>query len=107
MLTGRLETGGWSPMVKPTFVILSFEGPDPYAKAGGLGTRVSELSVALAEHGYPVHVVFVGDPDRPGRETMLDGCLTLHRWCQWISSYYPEGVYQGEEEKLRDFTSSV
>jgi len=94
-------------MLKPTFVILSFEGPDPYAQAGGLGTRVSELSAALAEHGYPVHVVFVGDPARPGRETRLDGILTLHRWCQWISYYYPNGVYQGEEDKLRDYTASA
>src|SRR5207245_4732803 len=29
-----------------TFVILSFEGPDPYARAGGLGVRVSELSLS-------------------------------------------------------------
>jgi glycosyltransferase involved in cell wall biosynthesis len=94
-------------MQKLTFVILSFEGPDPYAQAGGLGTRVTELSTALAEHGYPVHVVFVGDPHRPGEETRLEGCLTLHRWCQWISAYYPEGVYQGEEDKLRDFTASA
>ncbi len=31
------------------FVILSFEGPDqPYSQAGGLGVRVSNLSIALA-----------------------------------------------------------
>jgi glycosyltransferase involved in cell wall biosynthesis len=94
-------------MLKPTFVILSFEGFDPYAQAGGLGTRVTELSTALAEHGYPVHVVFIGDPHRPGQETRIEGCLTLHRWCQWISVYYPGGVYQGEEDKLRDFTASA
>ena len=94
-------------MLKATFVILSFEGFDPYAQAGGLGTRVTELSTALAEHGYPVHVVFVGDPHRPGEESRLEGCLTLHRWCQWISAYYPGGVDQGEEDKLRDFTASA
>jgi len=94
-------------MLQPTFVILSFEGPDPYAQAGGLGTRVTELATALAEHGYPVHVVFVGDPQRPGQEARLDGSLVLHRWCQWISAYYPQGVYQGEEDKLRDYTMTA
>jgi len=94
-------------MLQPTFIVLAFEGPDPYAQAGGLSTRVTELSTSLAEHGYPVHVVFVGDPHRPGQESRLQGCLTLHRWCQWISEYYPDGVYQGEEDKLRDFTASA
>ena len=45
-----------------TFVMLSFEGPDPYAKAGGLGVRVSELGTSLAEEGYPFNLLFVGDP---------------------------------------------
>jgi glycosyltransferase involved in cell wall biosynthesis len=102
----QISRSGW-PVLKPTFVVLSFEGFDPYAQAGGLGTRVTELATALAEHGYPVHVVFVGDPHRPGEESHLEGCLTLHRWCQWISAYYPDGVYQGEEDKLRDFTASA
>jgi hypothetical protein len=31
----------------------------------------------------------------------------LHRWCQWISEYYPNGVYDGENEKLFDFNESV
>ena len=67
-----------------TFVILSFEGPDPYSHAGGLGTRVSELSKALASMGYQTHLFFVGDPDLPGRQSKEDGNLHLHRWCQWI-----------------------
>lgn len=87
-----------------TFIVLSFEGPDAYARAGGLGVRVTELSRALADAGYPVHLVFVGDPALPGHETF--GHLTLHRWCQWISAYHPEGVYSGEEGKWQDFTSS-
>jgi glycosyltransferase involved in cell wall biosynthesis len=90
-----------------TFVILSFEGPDPYARAGGLGVRVSELSLSLAEAGYEVHLVFVGDPSLPSEEVREDGRLVLHRWCQWISAYHPEGVYAGEEGKWRDFTDSV
>src|SRR5215470_13469418 len=74
---------------RATFVVLSFEGPDRYARAGGLGVRVTELSRALAEAGYPVHLVFVGDPDLPGHESLIDGRLTLHRWCQWISAFHP------------------
>src|SRR5579864_2906803 len=89
------------------FVVLSFEGPDVYARAGGLGVRVTELSRALADAGYDVHVVFVGDPALPGHETLIDGRLTLHRWCQWISAFHPEGVYAGEEGKWRDFSRST
>src|SRR5437588_3884513 len=92
---------------RATFVVLSLEGPDAYARAGGLGVRVTELSHALAHAGYPVHLVFVGDPALPGHESLLDGRLTLHRWCQWISAFHPEGVYAGEEGKWRDFTSST
>jgi len=89
------------------FVSLSFEGPDQYAQAGGLGVRVTELDAALAARGFETHLVFVGDPKEPGREEREGGKLTLHRWGQWISQYYPAGVYQGEEAKLADWNESV
>lgn len=90
------------------FCILCFEGPDqPYSMAGGLGVRVAELSQALAALGYTTHLLFVGDPRLPGREVREGGRLILHRWCQWISEYYPNGVYHGEEAKLGDFNASV
>ena len=89
------------------FVILSFEGPDRYSLAGGLGVRVTHLSQTLADLGYPVHHIFVGDPNKSGTESSNGGNLTLHRWCQWIGQYYPEGVYHGENEKLYDFNESV
>ncbi len=89
------------------FVVLSFEGPDRYSLAGGLGVRVSNLSQSLAASGYQTHLVFVGDPKQPGEEIRDEGRLVLHRWCQWISDYYPDGVYQGENEKLYDFNESV
>lgn len=89
------------------FIILSFEGPDPYAQAGGLGVRVANLSHALAAQGFRTHLLFVGDPYLPGYEDHLDGCLQLHRWCQWISRFHPLGVYDGEEAKLTDFSASV
>lgn len=89
------------------FLILSFEGPDLYSKAGGLGVRVTELSGALAESGFETHLLFVGDPSLPGHEVLREGKLHLHRWCQWISKYYPDGVYQGEDYKLSDFNTSV
>jgi glycosyltransferase involved in cell wall biosynthesis len=89
------------------FVILSFEGPDAYSSAGGLGVRVDGLSKTLASMGFPVHLFFVGDPRLRGEERMIDERLTLHRWCQWISHYYSSGVYQGEDEKLYDFNESI
>lgn len=90
-----------------TFCLLSFEGPDRYAQAGGLGVRVKHLAETLAQRGFPTQHLFIGDPAAPGRETLLDGRMTLHRWCQWISVYHPAGVYDGEEGKHRDFTESV
>jgi glycosyltransferase involved in cell wall biosynthesis len=89
------------------FVIISFEGPDHYSLAGGLGVRVTNLSSTLAALGFPVHLIFVGDPGNTGEEKRCDGNLILHRWCQWISEYYPDGVYHGENEKLYDFNESM
>ena len=60
------------------FHVLSFEGPDAYSLAGGLGTRVIGLTDALAKLGHEVHLWFVGDPDQPGHDTR--GNLHLHRW---------------------------
>ena len=77
------------------FVILSFEGPDVYSTAGGLGTRVSELSEALATQGYTTHLIFIGDPYKPSTETRIDGHLVLKRWSQWVSKYYLNCVYDG------------
>jgi glycosyltransferase involved in cell wall biosynthesis len=87
------------------FHILSFEGPDGYAQAGGIATRVWGLSESLAERGLPAHLWFVGDPDQPGHEERNG--VGLHRWCQWISRYHPGGVYDGEEGKRLDYASSL
>jgi D-inositol-3-phosphate glycosyltransferase len=87
------------------FHILSFEGPDGYARAGGIATRITGLSEALAEAGFETHLWFVGDPHLPGHEKR--GQLFLHRWCQWISQYHPAGVYDGEEGKRADYTASL
>ena len=87
------------------FCLLSFEGPDRYAQAGGLGVRITHLAETLAAQGFETHLLFVGDPHLPGRE--VHGRLTLHRWGQWISAHHPAGVYAAEEEKLWDFNNSV
>jgi glycosyltransferase involved in cell wall biosynthesis len=89
------------------FVLMCFEGPDIYSTAGGLGTRVTELSEALATQGYTTHLIFIGDPTKPSVETRVDGRLILKRWSQWVSKYYLNGVYDGEEQKLYDFNESV
>lgn len=87
--------------------LLSFEGPDPYSQAGGLGVRVTELGRALAQTGYQTHLFFIGDPTLPPLETLEGGNFILHRWGQWISRYHPWGVYDGEDGKKRDFEESV
>lgn len=87
------------------FHILSFEGPDGYARAGGIASRITGLSEALAEAGFETHLWFVGDPHLPGHESR--GQLALHRWCQWISHYHPAGVYDGEEGKRADYAASL
>jgi glycosyltransferase involved in cell wall biosynthesis len=89
------------------FVLLCFEGPDVYSTAGGLGTRVTELSEALALQGYTTHLIFIGDPYKPSVEQRANGRLILKRWSQWVSKYYPNGVYDGEEAKLYDYNESV
>jgi glycosyltransferase involved in cell wall biosynthesis len=100
------QDGAISPK-NTLFVLLSFEGPDVYSTAGGLGTRVTELSEALAAQGYTTHLIFIGDPTKPSVESRVDGHLVLERWSQWVSKYYLNGVYDGEEEKLYDFSESV
>jgi glycosyltransferase involved in cell wall biosynthesis len=89
------------------FLLLSFEGPDPYSKAGGLGVRISNLAHFLASQGFQTHLIFIGSPDLPGVEERMNGRLKLYRWCQWISRYHPLGVYDGEEGKLADFNRSA
>jgi len=92
---------------RTTFIVLSFEGPDVYSQAGGLGVRVKELSRALADRGYETHLFFVGDPSLPAMESGVEGRLTLHRWSQWISRHHPMGVYSGEEDKIADVNRSL
>lgn len=89
------------------FLLLSFEGPDIYSMAGGLGVRVTELSRALAHDGFESHLFFIGDPEMPDHESCEHGRWHLHRWCQWLSAYHAGGVYQGEQQKVDDWTRSL
>ncbi|MGH2485969.1 MAG: hypothetical protein ACRDHE_08165, partial [Ktedonobacterales bacterium] len=89
------------------FVSLCFEGPDHYATAGGLGTRIAALTETLATQGYETHLIYVGDPGLPPVERRVDGRLHLKRWCQAVSRQYRHGVYDGEEHKVYDYTESV
>jgi glycosyltransferase involved in cell wall biosynthesis len=87
------------------FVIVSFEGPDLWSQAGGLGIRVTGLANTLVELGHETHVFFMGDPALTGEEQR--GSLVLHRWSQWISRYHAGGVYDGEEGKREDLNASL
>ena len=79
-------------------VMVSFEGPDQYSLAGGLGVRARELTRAFAAAGFVTTLVFVGDPARDSEETS-EG-VRLLRWCQEVSAGCPSGVYEGERAKL-------
>jgi glycosyltransferase involved in cell wall biosynthesis len=92
---------------RTVFVLLSFEGPDLYSQAGGLGVRVRGLSRALAQLGFQTYLYFCGDPDLPAEEDLEGGRLHLRRWCQWISAQHRDGVYDGEEGKIRDWNQSL
>lgn len=98
---------GVDPRRAIEFVVLSFEGPDPYSLVGGLGVRVTEMTRALAAMGYKTRLFFVGDPELAPVETSEDGLLTLHRWGGWLAKRYPRDVYQGEMTKVGDYESSL
>lgn len=87
------------------FHVLSFEGPDPYSRAGGLATRVEGLAETLAVLGFETHLWFVGDPELPGHE--IRGALHLHRWAQWVSRYHRGGVYDGEHGKRSEYATTL
>ncbi len=89
------------------FVLISFEGPDRYSQAGGLGVRVTGLAQTLVERGFETHLFFVGDPALPGYQSEDGGRIVLHRWCQWLSGHHPGGVYDGEEQKRLDLNASL
>ncbi|HEX6538304.1 MAG TPA: glycosyltransferase [Candidatus Dormibacteraeota bacterium] len=86
-------------------VMVSFEGPDQYSQAGGLGVRARELCRALAQHGFATTLVFVGDPKRPMQEEDAGVCLV--RWAQQLSRRHPSGVYEGEHEKMAELNRTL
>ena len=104
-LAAAAESGVPAVNLPHRVAILSFEGPDRYASIGGLGTRVTQLANALGEIGCIVDVIFVGDPASAAVETK--GNVTLRRWSQWISAYHPRSAYDGENEKIGDWESSL
>jgi glycosyltransferase involved in cell wall biosynthesis len=73
---------------------------------GGLGTRETSFARALGEAEVDTTLFFVGDPALPAVEAFSPG-VTLRRWCQWISAYHPRNVYDGEDNKVLDYTGSV
>ena len=61
-----------SKPLRKHFHLLSFEGPDPYARAGGLASRVTGLSQQLAALGHETDLWFVGDPAALAKYSSLD-----------------------------------
>jgi glycosyltransferase involved in cell wall biosynthesis len=78
--------------------MVSFEGPDQYSQAGGLGVRAKEMCRAFAAAGFHTTLYFVGDPDKPAFED-VEG-LRLVRICQSVSRLHRAGVYDGEHAKI-------
>jgi glycosyltransferase involved in cell wall biosynthesis len=101
-----IDSGGPLP-AEALFILVSFEGPDPYSQAGGLGVRMAGLAHALVDLDYETHQFFIGDPDLPPVQVRDDGRLSLHRWSQWISANCRGGVYDGEAGKVHDWTTSL
>ncbi len=85
--------------------MVSFEGPDQYSQAGGLGVRGREMCRAFAALGFDTTYFFVGDPSRPGQED--DDGVHLVRCIREVSRRYPAGVYEGERDKLAALTTSL
>jgi glycosyltransferase involved in cell wall biosynthesis len=78
--------------------MVSFEGPDQYSQAGGLGVRAKEMCRSFAAVGFRTTLYFVGDPRKP-HEEVIEG-LGLVRICQAVSRLHPAGVYDGEHAKI-------
>jgi glycosyltransferase involved in cell wall biosynthesis len=88
------------------FHILSFEGPDPYSRAGGIATRITGLIGALSNMGHRTHLWFVGDPDLP--DTRRRGCSRCTAGASGSPS--PGGRVRrrgGEGRRLRAFAAAV
>jgi glycosyltransferase involved in cell wall biosynthesis len=106
MLDAAPERGLPAVALPHRVAILSFEGPDRYSSIGGLGTRVSQLARAFGEVGCIVDLIFVGDPAAAAVETYAPN-VSLRRWSQWISAHHPRNAYDGEEQKMLDWESSI
>ena len=85
--------------------MLSFEGPDQYSQAGGLGVRAAQMCRAFAALGFRTTLYFVGDPSKPAEE-MVDG-VRLVRISQDVSSRHLAGVYDGEHEKIEAVNATL
>jgi glycosyltransferase involved in cell wall biosynthesis len=86
-------------------VMVSFEGPDQYSQAGGLGVRAREMCRAFAAAGFGTTLIFIGDPTRPTEE--VDAGVRLVRWSQALSRRFPAGVYEGEHAKMADLAATL
>jgi glycosyltransferase involved in cell wall biosynthesis len=98
----------FGPMFTPRnleVVMVSFEGPDQYSQAGGLGVRARELCRGIAAAGFRTTLVFVGDPGEPMEED--DQGVHLVRWAQEVSRRSPNGVYEGEFTKIAELNRSL
>jgi hypothetical protein len=78
---------------------LAFEGPDDYARAGGLATRITGLALALAEAGHETHLWFVGDlstrsffPSAPPGFSALSRVVDApHKFLYLIDRFFAQG----------------
>lgn len=85
--------------------MVSFEGPDQYAQAGGLGVRAREMCRGFAALGFATSLYFVGDPTKATVE--MHSGVRLVRCVTEVSSHYPAGVYEGEATKIAALEASL
>ena len=85
------------------FVLVTFEGPDRYAQAGGLGVRMTGLARTLADNGFEDLGVSVAQPAGMSGDVKLVNALTMENIA---SAVVADGLASVDEIHVR-FAASM
>ena len=83
-------------------VMVSFEGPDQYSQAGGLGVRARELCRAFAALGFRTTLVFVNTRRLSERRVRLAGDEEVDERCGSGARQHPLDLRQQPRTNLAD-----